>query len=100
MTNNAEHTPGPWSLTRTPKGHRMRVSGFGWGHFAKVVVRMDGEDEDQSEGIANANLIAAAPDLLEALNELVVARNSGKQPSVRMWDKAKTAIAKATGLSA
>lgn len=62
----SEHTPGPWKLSRKNGSRRMRLTGQGWAFFAKVVVRMDHSDCDNQEGLANAHLIAAAPDLLEA----------------------------------
>lgn len=49
--------------------------------------------ESQSEAEANARLIAAAPDLLDALKE-VVALSDRKHNA---WDKAHAAIAKAEG---
>jgi hypothetical protein len=46
------------------------------------------------EDHANATLIAAAPDLLEALQELCTVPNKHRPDSV--WDAARAAIAKAT----
>jgi len=45
---------------------------------------------------ANARLIAAAPDLLEVLQELLVQRE-GHYSTQTAWDKARAAIAKARG---
>lgn len=83
-----QHTPGPWENhcgeVTTPQinGRSYRriaaVQDYGLGGLPEV-------DE------ANAHLISAAPDLLEALKELVdlnVARN---------MNRAKAAIAKAEG---
>ena len=47
----------------------------------------------------NASLIAAAPELLEALRDLNEARSGGCWPPMRMWDAAARAIAKAEGKS-
>jgi hypothetical protein len=60
----------------------------------------DGTEMNET-GEANARLIAAAPDLLEALRELVepadeVCREHG-WPLASRWDKARAAIAKAAG---
>jgi hypothetical protein len=44
----------------------------------------------------DARLIAAAPDLLEALEELLVQRE-GHYSTQTAWDKARAAIAKARG---
>lgn len=54
-----KHTPGPWNVERTIKtainGNNKHVAMVNWG-------RGIGEEEHQ----ANVNLIAAAPELLEA----------------------------------
>ena len=51
------------------------------------------------EQFANAHLIAAAPELLEALREIFHAVKQGAIPNDddEWWKKASTAIAKATG---
>ena len=54
--------------------------------------------EFQAERRANARLIAAAPDLLQAAQDLD-ARSRGDGPDVDisvLWDRLRTAIAKAT----
>jgi hypothetical protein len=61
-------TPGPWTFDRTDDPWRGSIDGASgtdrsWGMLAKVVVRMEGDVGDLPEGIANARLIAAAPDL-------------------------------------
>jgi len=61
------HTLGPWEISQfddTPKDH-VSISGDGWVRFADVVVRLDGEPFDHPQGVANATLIAAAPDMAE-----------------------------------
>lgn len=67
----------------------------------RTVVTLDaddfGDDEDECRQIAlaNARLIAAAPDLLAVLQELL--DMEGPQPGSAVWaDKARAAIAKAT----
>lgn len=64
--NLMNHTPGPWLIDHIRGRYRVRINGRGWGSLARVIVRMDGDVEDSPEGMANARLIAAAPDLLEA----------------------------------
>ena len=77
--SNSKHTPGPWL--------RMgRSIGVGAGEIATVWELLDGR------AIANARLIAAAPDLLDAL---VMMLDAYEIPAVR--DRARAAIAKATG---
>lgn len=109
------HTPGPWRI--------WKVSDSAWeicepdnprrhSHFCRVSVgNMWG-----AEGEANAHLIAAAPDLLEALQAIIDANSlEGKERKSRFatptvtelreqerkvfsaWQKAHAAITKATG---
>ena len=59
------HTPGPWKLSRTVDGF-LAVAGPRGRNVCSV-----GADELFPDIIHNAHLIAAAPDLLEALKELV-----------------------------
>ena len=69
------HTPGPWAVKpyRGEHGfaseHFRQIDGQGWDALARVVVRMAGGEFDSPEGAANARLIAAAPDMLEALEK-------------------------------
>ena len=79
MENEFKHTPGPWAINEDPYD-RWKFKG-GWngkivaGNGASVYngpssfnsLRCDTEDEAK----ANARLIAAAPELLEALNSAV-----------------------------
>lgn len=68
-----QYTPGPWKIDRISERGRfkdqMMVSGECWREFALVYVRLSGRTEDNAIGLANARLIAAAPDLLEALKK-------------------------------
>ncbi len=58
----SKYSPGPWVTTHSPlTGYRVSDK-TGWG---VAVVLKDTNDE------ANARLIAAAPDMLEALRELL-----------------------------
>ena len=102
--SNAKHTPGPWFIDHSMKrfaepGH-IAISAANHAVLAQVVVRMDDEDEDSGWLLANAHLIAAAPELLEALQRLSDQcerlRLSG-QKETDAERKARAAIAKATG---
>ncbi|MBF0151730.1 MAG: hypothetical protein HQL84_17060 [Magnetococcales bacterium] len=63
----SEHTPGPWTVTR----HRDGSGGY-LITDSKVVIRATtyGCNTHEEEN-ANAHIIAAAPELLEALESLV-----------------------------
>jgi hypothetical protein len=78
----SNHTQGPWEYKRT--------SGFDYGSVEYWLPGICTNVKTE----ANARLIAAAPDLLEALNELI-----GWQPTAphEAIQAAKAAITKATG---
>lgn len=99
---SAQHTPGPWT------SHVVRVQRAIVGRHGEPVAytRADLERDDVDE--ANARLIAAAPELLEALLHCVrfwdLFVNVGVSPeasttvlSMPEFRLAKAAIAKATG---
>lgn len=71
------HTTGPWEAngdTVYAKDSGMRVCDVrGWGYLTGKGVGALGLPDDQAFGIqlANARLIAAAPDLLDALRNLL-----------------------------
>lgn len=64
-------TPGPWVTKRDGDFVTMSGHDLAWTDFAEVVVRIHGEPTDDPEGIANAHLIAAAPELYEALKDVL-----------------------------
>jgi hypothetical protein len=84
-TNNATHTPGPWKHNET-----WGLITYGKQEIAAL----------HSGNVANARLISAAPELLEALKALlpitarVIQVTTDGQPILR---QARAAIAKATG---
>ena len=81
----SEHSPAPWSI-RQSATHVTVVTASGDAIF---------HDDKRIPGVmADARLIAAAPELLEALKVLV--ENGGIGPE-QMFHDARTAIAKATG---
>jgi hypothetical protein len=95
----SSHTSGPWKVDGfTKRGTYARISGNDWAYFAKVIVRFC--DEPSPIGQANARLIAAAPDLLEALEKILVSDREG-YPNCNLFSddlaRAKAAIAKAKG---
>ena len=112
-----KHTPGPWDIREGFRSDTWEVfptrgappdDGFSaWAELATVVA--DYNDDDMSEGEANARLIAAAPELLAALQalDLLIDFNDDEIGTVWMFDDisemraaielANLAIAKATG---
>lgn len=115
MSTNPKHTPGPWKITHkhpdpdTAKGYmeimQSNGSGFEIGISCSICEQYLADDPIQK---ANAHLIAAAPDILEALKQLVkinedhddsIAKILGAPPGWKdeYLDKARSAIAKAEG---
>lgn len=95
-----KHTPGPWSIYHSKFGPEVRTDDVNADqriavcHYA-TTLRADCEDMESGEHEANARLIAAAPDLLASLKELIPLWSSGiDEPWVK---RAKEAIAKACG---
>ena len=96
------HTPGPWSISDDGDGWITVMAG---GPFGKIVANIN--PESFCAGVAdliempakdNACLIASAPDLLEALQQIVATcRVRIDDPRVVHFDAARAAIAKATG---
>ncbi|PVE25399.1 hypothetical protein DC522_05740 [Microvirga sp. KLBC 81] len=90
----AQHTPGPWEAKNDhptePRIFYIRgTHPGGWEQEIAVLYNENGE---------NARLIAAAPDLLEALDWLVTALKTGTlATSGDLIGKAEAVIAKAEG---
>ena len=110
----SDFTPGPWLLRTTPTSAGLChiVSASGWrGAFIYGDGIRKGVDDalpKAQELAANARLIAAAPDLLEALREMVAGDAEAIEDAERIgipfpdemlatYNKACAAIAKATG---
>lgn len=97
--NEFKGYPGPWSM-RIKDGMAI----FDFDHdgeiphyrFAECVVSMATEDDPQDYLMANANLISAAPELLEALQLIM---NGDFYMPKESADVARLAIAKALGES-
>ncbi|RUJ61429.1 hypothetical protein IPC331_07620 [Pseudomonas aeruginosa] len=83
------YTPGPWEQrnNRVFSGGKCICSNV---NAASPTTQNIADDVAMS--IANAKLIAAAPELLEALVALVEC----KQTTPELWEAARAAIAKAT----
>ena len=87
--SEAKHTPGPWQWTQH-FDPTISIYKDGFGQIARLY------DSSEGAGKANARLIAAAPDLLDALIEIVSA-DDAHELTQKHIESARAAIAKATG---
>ncbi len=86
-----KHTPGPWSVKKTNCGHGAVTAGT-----YTLRHNWDGLGS-QEEMDANARLIAASPELLDALK---LALEAHDYPGREGWaENARAAISKAEGRS-
>jgi hypothetical protein len=101
-----QHTPGPWQWSHngasTHDTHCIEISGGDRiGNVAYCQSYTGDGYDDRSETIANARLIAAAPELLEALQAIVKSLadhdDEGMVEHAAQMVAARAAIAKATG---
>ena len=99
-----QHTPGPWFHAHRKGNDAMfRTEVFSEQHGG--IATCDWTPKHCGNGVtatyreANARLIAAAPDLLEALCAMVSAQHAGPITDEMLvaWRQGKAAIAKATG---
>lgn len=103
--SNTQHTPGPWAYSTSQEGWSYTVNIFqadnaaptdGWSDVAYIIKTCAGEQQAIQE--ANARLIAAAPELLEALREACKqARHPDYDWPLDLQREVDAAIAKATG---
>lgn len=107
--SESKHTPGPWKYKHgltyfTKRGQLVKtelVTGVNGEWVAAVIL-------DHEAGLptkvqeSNARLIAAAPELLEALEHLIETLDNISSSSVECWtpdaERARAAITKAKGL--
>lgn len=103
--SNTKHTPGPWTYYSEVKMKGQAtvptiIQAGKCGHYDRDVCELNFDTNDSElsaeKVLANAKLIAAAPELLEALQELIDMdglRNFKRAEAIR---KGKAAIKKAT----
>ena len=82
------HTPGPWSLTQVHDGWAAFGGENGHGH-PRTVFQCRAHGRADAECSANARLIAAAPDLLEALDWLLASVTADPAAERHPDDKAE-----------
>ena len=87
MTTETKHTPGPWKVNDKTLSGAYQISDNKSGSLRICTVTNAPNDE------ANARLIAAAPDMLNAMKEASRFMLSGSTPYNLLWD----AITKAEG---
>ena len=92
----SKHTPGPWEIKRHFDSCYRYISAPE--HIALAQVVWCVEEEERSPVCeANAHLIAAAPELLEALENLLKVYEGEGGAQHHAGDMARAAIAKAKG---
>lgn len=103
--SEAKHNPGPWEAVKIKEGLFHIHYGRGERHNPVPLAILD-HHRDGYEPVrtittpANAHLIAAAPEMLEALKEFVRRVEAGKIRSRHTYAKFKEIIRKAEGKEA
>lgn len=80
----APHTPGPWTLAGPTGDHKRIIVCNDYDGWHSLDVEVDSDDCDYDTAMANAKLIAAAPELLDACQAVVKAldhRNASLDPA-------------------
>jgi len=96
--SDTKFTPGPWELWPLEDSDSVRI--FAGTHY---VGSIGNSDDEPSQTRANGHLIAAAPDMYEALKEIAradtIAHSTGKYSLVveSCAESARAAISKAEG---
>ena len=86
------HTPGPWITDSKERTDTARYIMAAARPFPHTIARIDLVNRAEDE--ANAALIAAAPEMYEALRDLLAVKPNSDAPE---WVAARAAIAKAEG---
>lgn len=102
-----QHTPGPWSVGDARKMRQQLVTGAGvaimahspkWGEAVALFnLRTNDSFGGTETTLANARLIAAAPELLAALEKYVDDDDIGARIQTVAFKQARAALAKARG---
>lgn len=91
-----KHTPGPWALRDTHIGILCKdVESQCFGMLMADIAHVD--PFDLPEWKANARLISAAPELLEALKKYQAFNRLKNDRDVELFDLGERALKKATG---
>ena len=90
-----KHTPGPWRIGTAPPNGEQTI-GTIRGMMVAVATTGVGMEE---ETLANARLMAASPELLESLQDMLVLQAGISADPQDTLQRARDAIVKATGQS-
>ena len=102
--SETKHTPGPWEVSWDKYGKESEIHGKSELNDGPICIipHDDVTESGAEEQLANALLIAAAPEMLEALEALrdnvgtcICYDESARE--FNAWEMAKAAIAKAKG---
>jgi hypothetical protein len=95
---SSKHTPGPWTYSLNTGVVRSESNDLPkWSHHVICDLRRWSHEGDTFIHPGNARLIAAAPELLEALKEMLEVWEEDHAYGATHADKARAAIAKAEG---
>jgi len=98
--SDEKHTPGPWHVTQGPGDNEWKLETTWHGGTAGIYLgRFTASTKTPNDGVADARLIAAAPDLYEALKAMFDRWEPDPEPYAdrRMWEAARDALNKAEG---
>lgn len=90
-----KHTPGPWNTNEALRLRGYRSAVFAQAESIADIPDVSGGPSDGTVALANARLIAAAPDLLAALKTLMGAAGTDDALLVLALTMALAAITKA-----
>lgn len=95
------HTPGPWAIL-TPSEDWLGRPVHDWAvtvheHDDWICTGPTWDQEFHDESLANARLIAAAPEMLDALRDVIEHMEWSTTRGEAAYQCARAAIAKATG---
>lgn len=96
-----KHTPGPWEINYNGTINHIKSIAEHPQGMTPTIARFDpnlcGYSITAEEGLANARLMAAAPDLLECVEAMIAEYEEGREPCFDIREKCRDAIAKAKG---
>ena len=100
MKTDTKHTQGPWKVLEHARGRgRTCVTTSNGAPISAVICEIDTKSvaTDDATRLANANLIAAAPELLNALKELCADKYLADPINADRMKNARAAISKVEG---